>query len=341
MVDFPEGSEDEEEPLPEDLGFKRSWKDKLKLFVLPPLYFLFMMVAAVVAFFSIDALIQSYRHKVRSIRDITVDHYRIIGIAMFPGNLATFHSCDFLYVDSLYSDEDKWDELHPPNQICEYKNVTYFSDLLNHNRTAMVFNGPTLVHKKQNLALHFTVETDGEDYSAIEYFLLGYWDQVVNTTAEQQAKYLAEVDQQKPLFSAPAGFRTWIKMSYTVYNHGLANKNISDFSVYSDLAAFNGRKNGSVPLVVLFEWKDDTYEYVTEILSTNVWNTVGSLAGVFVALIKVGEYSNRWIKRMRRERKKKHLKAAEIEEQHHKKLDLYWRKKFERRLKDLESRLES
>lgn len=334
-------SEDEllKEPPSENLLYRRNWKDKLKLIILPPLYFAFMVTAGVLAFFTIDALIISYQHKVRSIQDITVDHYRTIGVSMFPEHIAHFNSCEFRYADALHPGSGNWTELRPPNHICRYTNVTFYSHMLYRNRTAMVFNGPTLVHLKQSLVLHFTVDTTNGDYSAMEYLLLGYWDQVLDKSPKEQASYLEELERTKPLFAVPAGFRTWIKMSYTIYNNEVASKNISDFSVHSDLTAYNDRRNDSEktssPLLVLFEWKGDTYEYVTDILSTTVWNTVGSLAGVFVALIKVGEYAQRWIRRIRRERKKKYMKAIEIEEQHRRKLDQFWQRKVDRRLNEL------
>lgn len=323
--------------------YRRSWKDKLKLVILPPLYFLFMVVAAVVVFFSLDALIVSYQHKVRSIQDITVDHYRVIGVAIFPEHIAHFEHCEFLYAEDLHPDGDSWTELEPPNHTCKHTNVTFHSTLLQRNRTAMVFDGPTLVHLKQSLAVTYTVDTASGEYSAIEYLLLGYWDQVRNKSREEQAQYLAEVEQTKPWYTIPAGFRTWIKMSYTIHNQGTpTSRNISDFTVTADLTSFNRRNESNPatsPLLVLFEWKGDTYQYVTDILSTTAWNTVGSLAGVFVALIKVGEYAHRWVKRVRRERKKKFLKAAEIEEQHRRKLDKFWQRKIERKLNELSSRI--
>lgn len=329
------------EPPPQDLRYQRSWKDKLKLIILPPLYFAFMVTAGVVAFFTIDALVVSYRHRVRSIQEVTVEHYPTIGIALFPEQRARFDFCKFMYADDLHPGNSNWSELQPPNQICSHTNITFYSHLFHGNRTAMVFSGPTLVQHKQSLALHYTMDTTAGDYSALEYLLLGYWEQVLNQSVAQQANYLAEMEKKKPLFTVPTGFRSWIKMSWTIYNHGSTSKNLSDFAVHADLASYNGQWNDSEsPLLVLFEWKGDTFEYVTDILSTTPWTTVGSLAGVFVTLIKVGEYANRWIKRMRRERKKKHLKAAEIEEQHRKKLDQYWHWKIERKLKELSRRMD-
>ena len=327
------------EPPSQDLVYRRSWNDKLKLIILPPLYFVFMVVAAVVVFFSVDALIISYHHKVRSIQDITVDHYLTIGIAIFPEHLAHYDRCEFLYADALHPGDKT--ELEPPNQICTHTNVTYFSRMLRRNRTAMVFDGPTLVQRKQSLALSYTVDTPSGDYSAVEYLLLGNWDQVRGNLTEQ-ASYLADIETQRPLSTVPAGFRTWIKMSYTVYNRAGGDRNISDFTVSADLSSYNKRndseQSSTAPLLVLFEWKGDTYQYVTDILSTTAWNTVGSLAGVFVALIKVGEYSQRWIKRLRRERKKKYLKVAEIEEQHRRKLDQFWQRKINKKINELSNK---
>lgn len=329
------------EPPSQNLVYRRPWKDKLKLIVLPPLYFVFMVVAAVVVFFSVNALIVSYHHKVRSIQDVTVDHYRTIGIALFPEHRARYEGCEFLYADALHPGEGNWSGPQPSDQTCTHTNVTFYSAMQQRNRTAMVFNGPTLVHRKQSLAVHYTVNTESDNFSAIEYLLLGYWDHVLNESSAAQAEYLTKVEKARPLSTVPAGFRTWIKMSYTIHNSG-GGQNISDFTTSADLASYNKRNSSdqaTAPLLVLFEWKGNTYEYVTDILSTTAWNTVGSLAGVMVALIKVGEYAKQWINRVRRERKKKFLKVAEIEEQHRRKMHQFWQRKVDKRLSQLSSKL--
>lgn len=345
MVEMNDSDDDEdkliEEPLPGNLNYRRSWKDVLKLLILPPLYFIFMVIAAVVAFFSIQALFLSYHHRVRSVHTVYVDKYHIIGIAFFPDQHATYNSCEFKYANDLQNGGyNHWTSLQPPGQVCTYTNVSFHSHSLLRNRTALVFNGPTLVHLKQSLAVHFQMDTTAQEFSAIQYTLLGHWDQVLEKSEEERASYVAKQEQQVPLFTASAGFRTWIKMSYTLRSNNI-DRNISDFSIHADLAIYNDRRNdsdrGMSPLFAVFEWKGDTYDYVTEILSTTVWNTLGSMAAVFITLIKVGEYANRWIKRMRRERKKKLLKRAEIEENHRKKVEQYLQKKMEKKLRRLTS----
>ena len=98
--------------------------------------------------------------------------------------------------------------------------------------------------------------------------------------------------------------RSWIKMYYIVRRDSATQTNFSDFYINTDFSKFNDQRpienRTSDPLVVLFEWKSPTYEYITDILSTTVWNTLGSLAGVFVTLIKAAEYFYAWIRRMRR-----------------------------------------
>ena len=85
---------------------------------------------------------------------------------------------------------------------------------------------------------------------------------------------------------------------------GATKTNLSDFYLITDFSKYNDPRpldnRSTDPLVVLFEWKSPTYEYIQDILSTTIWNTLGSLAGVFVTLIKAGEYFYAWIKRMRR-----------------------------------------
>ena len=328
-----------EEPAPENLNYKRSLISILKLIVLPPLYFVFIVVGLIVAFFSIQALFLSYHNRVRSVRTVSVNTYDVIGIAFFPNQFATYNSCQFMYADDL-SGSDKWKSLQPPGQFCTYTNVSFYSQSLQRNRTAMVFNGPTLVHLKQSLMVYFSVNTSTRDYSAIQYTLLGHWDQVLHRSKQDQQKYLSEQEHLLPLFYVSPGFRTWIKMVFMLWDTKNEH-NISSFRIHADMSAYNDRRNLSdrviSPLCAVFEWKGDRFEYVTEILSTTAWNTLGSLAGVFIALIKVGEFTQNWIKRVQREKKKKLLQIAEIDENHRKKIEQYLRKKMEKKLKRLTS----
>ena len=77
-------SSEEDEPPIMELFYRRTCKDKVKLIVIPLLYFMFFAIAGVFAFYSIEALVLSYNHRVRTASYITVEEYAPIGIAVFP-----------------------------------------------------------------------------------------------------------------------------------------------------------------------------------------------------------------------------------------------------------------
>ena len=334
-------SSDGETPPLFEFHFRRNTKDKVKLVVLPVLYFLFMVVAIVFGFYTIDALVLSYRNKVRSIKYVTVKEYPTIGIAMFPQDFAIYEGCSFIYSDDLLPRPINSTVIDPDNKTCHFTNVTFMSSLIHANRTAMVFDGPTLVNKKQSLAVNFTIDTTAREFSGMEYLLLDKWSRYRDAPPKQQANYLSDTERRQPLFTVPAGFRTWIKMSLTVLSSEIDNENISNFLVDPGFSTYNDWRNVSDRtddvIYVLYEWKSSTYEFVTEILTTNIYNTLGALAGVFVTLARAGEYCWQWIRRVRRERRKKGLKHEELQQQHRQKLQEYQQRKLEKRLKRLQS----
>ena len=300
-----------------------------------------MVVAIVFGFYAIEALVYSYKNKVRSIKYVTVEEYRTIGIAIFPQDFAIYEGCSFIYSDDLLPRSGNGTVIHPENLTCQYTNVTFMSKLIKANRTAMVFDGPTLVNLKQSLALNFTIDTTVREFSGMEYLLLENWDRFKDKSPQKQAEYLSRTELTMPLYTVPAGFRTWIKMSLTVLSSTIDNENISNFMVDPGFSAYNDWRNISDRttgiIYALFEWKSNTYEFVSEILSTNIFNTVGALAGVFVTLAKAGEYCWQWIRRIRRERRKKLLKHSELAQQHRQSMQEYQQRKLERRLKKLQS----
>ena len=316
-----EEEEEYEKPPIIDMIYRRSCKDKIKLVTLPLLYFLFMCMAAVFAFYSIEGLIISYRHRVRTVDYINVPNgvYEPIGIAMFLEDFATFNNCSFLYSDDLFpQNSQNWTNVQPLGQVCKHMNVTFYSQLVNANRTAMVFRGPTLASLKQSLGIYFHVDTTKRQFSAIEYLLVPDWWAVANATEAERGHYLSDKEKTKPLHTVPAGFRTWVKMTKVVRNDDGA-KNLSEFLITADFSKYNDWRNVTERttdiVFALFEWESTTYEYLGEILSTNIWNTLGALAGVFVTLFRAGEYCKQWIWRMRRERKKKQLRLQELAEE--------------------------
>ncbi len=333
-----EESEDEEPPIIEMI-YRRNCKDKTKLILLPLLYFTFMVLAGVFAFYSIDALINSYNNRVRSVHDYHVNSYDPIGIAVFLEDFGMFHDCSFKYNDDLVPVQGNFTPL-VPGKNCTFRVVTFSSALIGSNRTAMVFRGPTEL--KESVALNFSVNTSLRRFGAIEFMLLESWHSVERPDAPQT---LARTEVEHPLYTVPAGFRTWIKMSKTIYENNKEHNNLLDhdvdftlnfaFSIYNN---WQNTLNQTTNVVyVLFEWKDDKYTYVKEILSTNLWNTLGSLAGIFVAMYKAGELCTAWLKRIRRERRKKLARLQELEEEQKRLMEEYSeRKKEKEKRKQLE-----
>ena len=81
-----------------ELIYRRTCKDKLKLIVIPLLYLMFFSVAGVFAFYSIEALIESYNHRVRTASYVTVDEYDPIGLALFPEVHHGVCECEFVCI---------------------------------------------------------------------------------------------------------------------------------------------------------------------------------------------------------------------------------------------------
>lgn len=334
-----EEESDEEEPPIIELIYRRSCKDKTKLILLLSLYFFCMTLAAIFAFYSIQGLVFSYQHRVRTVEYITVEKFPPIGIAVFPEDFAYFNSCEFKYNDDLRPDRGNWTDVLPAGveKDCTYINITFHSSLIGANRTAMVFRGPSHVRLKQSLALFFTINTTVRVFSGMEYLLIEYWDDLVNLSYEKQQATLANHEANTTLYTVPAGFRSWVKLFYIQKYDAVKGRNESDFLVQSDYSIYNDWRNISDRttnvIYALFEWKDPFYEYVDTIISTTIANTIGAMAGVFLTLQRAANFFWRWVQRIRRERQKKLVKLQELQEEQKAVMEEYEKKKQERKLR--------
>ena len=333
-----EEDSDEEDPPISELIYRRSCKDKMKLVFLLSLYFFCMILAAIFAFYSIQGLVFSYQHRVRTVEYVNVDKFHPIGIAVFPEDFAHFNSCEFKYNDDLRPDRGNWTDVLPAGveQNCTYITITFNSSLVRANRTAMVFRGPTQVKLKQSLALLFTINTTSRAFSGMEYLLIEYWDNLFNLSYKDQQKTLADHEANTTLYNVPAGFRSWVKLFYILKNE-IPGQNKSDFFVQTDYSIYNDQRNISDRttnvIYALFEWKDPFYEYIGTVVSTTIVNTIGAMAGVFLTLQRAANFFWRWVQRIRREREKKLVKLQELQEKQKAVLVEYEKKKEERKFK--------
>ena len=314
--------------------YRRSKKDLFKLITIPLLYILLMGVAVVYAFYTISGLTESYAKKVRSIQVTNVgDRFDPVGIAVFP-QFSSFNHCEYRYYDDLSPHP------HTPPQfckdkyeipiICSMENLTFTSINLKVNRTALVFEGPTLVACKESVLLRFSMNTSIREFSAIEYVLFRDYGKFETLSREKKEGFLANLEATHSIYTFPAGFRTWVKLSYSIRNS--ENGQITDFVIEDNYAAYNDEPvNGVFPMEVLFEWKSNTYENIEEIVSTTAWSAIGSLCGVFITLVKAGEFCRMWLRRIRRDRQKKmeHLERLQVEQA--RLMDEYNKKQEEKR----------
>ena len=225
-------------------------------------------------------------------------------VSSLSQDFATYESCEFRYGDDLSPNPTNLTPINPEVPCNTTLTITFHSTLINQNRTALVFRGPTQVKMKQSLQLSFSLDTTKREFGAIEYLLFNGWWALEVMSARQMSNFLSDQEAREPLYTVPAGFRSWIKMFYIIRKDSGSKKNISEFYLNTDFSAYHDSRpilnRTTSPVVVLFEWKSNTYEFISELVSTNVWNTLGSLAGVFVTLAKAAEYFKDWIKRLRR-----------------------------------------
>ena len=321
-------SSEEEEPPTKNMVYRRSGKDLAKLILLPTLYVVLMIVAIVFAFYTIDGVILSYHNRVQSVQTVEVkDRYAPIGIVILP-QFSNYSYCQYRYYDDVSPHPER-----PPNRCnkyqlpdqCTYYNVTFNSTaLINVTRFAMVFRGPTLVDCKESILLHFSINTTEREFSAVEYILFENWDHFESLQDSKKSDFLAFLERYSDIYTFPAGFRTWVKMSYTVRLDYYKNRNKTDFNIIDNYASFNDPgEEGMYPMEVVFEWKDRYYDYIKEIVSTTAWSAFGSMCGVFITLVKAGEFGRMWVRRIRRDKQKKMLHLKMLEEKHEKDMEAY------------------
>ena len=331
--------------------YRRSRKDIAKLVLLPALYFVLMVLAFVFAFYTIEGLLESYRNRVRSVQIIDVqDRYNPIGIAIMP-QFSEYQSCGYRYYDDVSPHPQRppshCDKYEIPTDLnCTNYNITFNSTSLhNVERHAMVFQGPTLVACKESIAIRFLINASEREFSAVEYILFENWYHFEQLDDEGKKNFLANKEATTSIYTFPAGFRTWVKMSYSVrYDMG-RKTNVTDFTIIDNYASYNdpglGNQSNLFPMEVLFEWKSNQYEYIKEIISTTAWSAFGSLCGVFITLVKAGEFGHAWVRRIRRDRQKKVIHLKQLEEEQKKLMEEYEQRQRERRETKLRKSLEA
>lgn len=334
---------DEEDPPIVKMIYRRTPKDIFKLILLPTLYFLFMVIAVIFAFYTIQGLVLSYKNRVQSMQSRKVESaYKPIGIVIMP-QFSDYVSCDYRYYDNLSPNKTtivSCGNLSVPVN-CTYTNVTFNSMILDgKQRLAMVFRSPTLVYCKESLQLRYMIDTDAREFSAVEYMLLPHWDDFYRSDLETQQKTLADLEKNSIIYTFPSGFRTWVKISYSVSVDTQGVRQNPEFSVLASYATYTNTNTtvSVLPMEVIYEWATPFYYQIQDVISTTAFNAIGSLCGVFITLVKAGEFCRQWLRRLRRERQKKILHLQKLEQQQQELLEDYERRKRERKEAKLKAR---
>ena len=330
------------------MKYKRSKLDWIKLVLLPIVYILLMGVAIVFAFYTIEGLIESYKNRVRSIQQIDVDgRYPPIGIAIFP-QFSEYLKCEYRYYDNLspISQDNNADPGSCGNFqlpfVCSIHNLTFNSTIIgNLTRRVLVFQGPTLVKCKQSLKLGFAIDTSQRVYSALEYILFDDWEGFNSKTKQAQQDYLAYIEQNRTVYTFPAGFRTWVKLTFSVYENFGNERNYTEFDIIDSYASYNEYNDSYMPMEVLFEWKNNHYDYVQEIVSTTIWSAFGSFCGLLLTIVKIAEFCKAWIRRFRRDKQKKRVHLQKLEDEQKKLMESYQQRKKKRQESKLKQSLEA
>ena len=315
--------------------YRRSPKDLIKLFLLPTLYFLFMIIAVVFAFYTIQGIVLSYSNHVQSVQVKQIEwEYEPVGIVIMP-QFSSYVSCDYRYYDDLSPNKTVIETCknHSIPSDCTYTNLTFTSEVLGIQRHAMVFRGPTLVYCKQSLRLLYNINTSAREFSAVEYILFDNWDKFNSSSHAEQVKKLADLERNEIIHTFPSGSRTWVKMKYEITTN-VNGKKLVDYSLLHSYAAYTPACNSCDPIrptAVIFEWQSPMYSSTQDVISTTALNAIGSLCGVLITLIKAGEFCRQWIRRIRREKQKKMLHLQDLERKQQELMVDYEARKKERR----------
>ncbi len=304
-----------------------------------------MAAAIVFAFYTIEGLIESYNNKVRSIQQIDVNgRYPPIGIAIFP-RFSFYQDCEYRYYDNLspvsHTNPGSCGHFQIPI-TCSVTNMSFNSSVVqNLTRSALIFQGPRLVKCKESLKLAFGIDTTKREYSALEYILFDDWEGFNQKNLIEKQRYLAFIEQNRTVYTFPAGFRTWVKLSYSIYENFGTSRNYTEFDIIDNYASFNDYNDTYMPMEVLFEWKTDHYDYVQEIVSTTIWSAFGSFCGLLLTIVKIAEFCKAWIRRFRRDKQKKRIHMQKLEEQQKRLMESYEQKKKKKQETKLKQSLEA
>ena len=257
------------------------------------LYFSLMLVAVAYAYILITSLVTSYQQPVRSVMYIYKKAYDPPAIIIYPEYNDTFVFCDF-YVKKNTGDEEVpvYD-----NNNCSIHEYSYFSRIHDENRRVLVFKGPSKVSIGEKNKFYFLLNLSNRTYSNLDYRVYDTYECFMTEVGQKNMQdLLLRIEMDYPLYRLAGDFVNFVKLDKTI-DTALNNQQSVTFQVEINLARLIPRANDitSDEVVAFFEWGDPILEESQEIISTTIWNTLGSLCAMFLALAKVWGFGKNWI----------------------------------------------
>ena len=255
-----------------------------------------MIVAGAYTYITVNALVISYNQPVRSVLYTYQKKYDPPAVVIYPEDKDEFIFCDY-EIKKYNGDKDM--PIYTPNN-CSMHEYLYFSHIHNALRKALVFKGPTYVELGEKNHFVFRLNLTNRTISKLEYRIYNTFDSFNDEiNSKNQQKVFGNIEMNYPMNVFAGDFVNFVKLDKTI-DKTLYHGDYINFEVTLNLARMIPRfeDETSDDLHAFIEWGDPILEESQEIVSTNVWNTLGSLCAMFLALGKVWLYGKYWIQKV-------------------------------------------
>ena len=257
------------------------------------LYFFLMLVAVAYTYITVESLVTSYDQPVRSYMSTFKKKFEAPAIIFYPEELDEFLSCDF---EVKKDNGDKELPIYDRNN-CSIKVFHYFSFVHNQLRKVYVFKGPANVALGEKNHLLFMLNLTNRTVSKLEFRVYDTFDTFMGKVNDESIQsVLLDIEEQHPVYMLAGDFANFVKLDKTI-DRTLRNERLATFRVVTNLARLIPRADDNTvdEVDAYIEWADPMLTESQEIISTTIWNTLGSLCAMFLALGKVWMYGKNWI----------------------------------------------
>lgn len=257
------------------------------------LYFFLMLVAVAYTYITVESLVTSYQQPVRSYMSTFKKRFDPPAIIVYPEELDAFLYCDF---EVKKDNGDKELPIYDDNN-CSKTEFQYYSRVHKQHRKVLVFKGPANVALGEKNHLLFMLNLTNRTVSNLEFRVYDTFETFMGQIRDQTIQsILLDIEESFPVYMLAGDFANFVKLDKTI-DRTILNKRFVTFEVVTNLARLIPRANDDTidEVDAYIEWADPLLTESQEIVSTTIWNTLGSLCAMFLALGKVWMYGKNWI----------------------------------------------